>query len=163
MKKNARFITGVIDLIIVISAFIIPIWDYTRPTYFFGYKTGGYTHDNITTIELFDESMYYDEILHIFLVIAFVLLIVSAVLSFTNKKLNISKIIQGVSSIVVAVMYLLVHIEVFSLLSDYRSCELSAMGFLVVLLCIANAAISFKFVNEEKIENNIEKEEANVL
>lgn len=154
MKKNARYITGLLDLLIIISAFVLPMWSCSAYSYYYGSM-----NTDTTTIKLLNESMYNEEILHFCLLGSFLILFVSAVLSLTNKSLNVTRWTQFIASIIVAIMYFSIHIEIFSLIADI-TCELNFLGLVVVVICIANAVISFTC-----LKNNEEhkKENENVL
>lgn len=154
MKKYANIVTAIINIIIVASIFILKTWDYTWISLYYGLR-----YDKITTIELFNEL--YAKIVCICIISSMFALVASSALIFIKKNINIAKVVQSLASVVIAVMYFLVHIKVFSLIADYCVCKLNASGFIVVLLCIANAVLSMAFV-KEKI-NNIAKEDENVL
>lgn len=157
MKKNANVITAIIDLVIVISAFAFPTWDYAEGGYgnLFSWDWG-----SGSTIAAFSEITYYnDGFAKILMIASFGCLAVSAFMMFTKKKINLFKIIQSVASIVIPIVYFLYHISAFDHISDYAICELNGMGFIVVAICVVNAVLTLLFVKEE----NIVKENENVL
>lgn len=147
MKKNANIITGVIDLIVVISAFVFPTWDYA---------VGGYGNiyswdwGSGSTIAAFSEISYYDDaIAKILMVVSFLCLIISAIMMFQKKQFKVFKIVQTVASFIIPIVYFLYHISVFSHIADYAICELNGLGFLMVAVCVANAVLTLVFVKEE--------------
>lgn len=155
MKRNARYITGVLDLIITISAFVLPIWNCYAFSYYYGRM-----NTDVTTIYLLGEGMYNDEILKLCLFGSYLVLIVSAILSLTNKSLNITRWTQFVASSIIAIMYSAVHIEIFSLIADI-SCELNFLGFLVIVVCVVNAVISITCLKNNK--EDLKENDGNVL
>lgn len=148
MKKNMNIVTGVIDFIIVASAFILQTWSYASGGYLniFSWDWG-----SMTTIELLGENIYFIEILLIALIGSFGVLVLSGVFMFMKKKINLTKKLQAIASIVVVCFYFAVHIGIFEFRSDYSICELNAIGYGVVVICIINAVLSFALVKENEI------------
>lgn len=163
MKKNANIITGVIDLIVVISAFVFPTWDFAEGGYGNIYS---WDWGSGSTIAAFSEITYYnDGFAKILMIASFICLVVSAFMMFSKKNIKIFRIIQAVASIVIPIVYFLYHISAFDHVADYAICELNGMGFLMVVVCVVNAVLTMMFVKEENstkeeqecIVNNVEK------
>lgn len=148
MKKNMNIVTGVIDFIIVASAFILQTWSYAKGGYMniFSWDWG-----SMSTLELLGENIYFNEILLVALVGAFGALVLSGFSMFKKKKINQMKIVQGIASIVVVCTYIAVHLGVFEFISDYSICELNSTGLVVVIICIVNAVLSFALVKESDV------------
>lgn len=148
VKKKMGLITGIIDLCIVASVVVLPIWSYASGGYssIFSWDWG-----NMTTLELLDKRIYDKEILLVALLAAYVLLVLSAIFMFKKEKINLMKNLQAIASIVVVCMYVAVHIGIFSFMSDYSICELNPIGLGVVAVCAANVVLSFAFVKEKAI------------
>ena len=83
MKKNMNIVTGVIDFIIVASAFILQTWSYAKGGYMniFSWDWG-----SMSTLELLGENIYFNEILLVALVGAFGALVLSGFSMFKKKK-----------------------------------------------------------------------------
>ena len=148
MKKNMNIVTGVADLMIVASAFLLQTWSYASGGYrnIFSWDWG-----TMSTLELLGENIYFIEILLVALVGAFGALVLSGIFMFTKKKINQMKIVQGIASIVVVCAYIAVHFGIFEFRSDYSICELNGTGLVVVIICIVNAVLSFALVKESDI------------
>lgn len=149
MKKqiNANIVTAVLNIIIVFSSLFLNIWSYASGGYgnLYSWRWG-----EMSTIGLFNKGMYNDEILIFSLVVSFVSLIACAILNFQNKKTLLTKKIQIIGSIIIVIMFALVHIGVFEFYSDYSICELNTMGFIVIGICVINTVLSTVFLKKEK-------------
>ncbi len=157
MKRNANIITAIIDLVIVISVFIFPTWDYAEGGYGNLYS---WDWGSGSTVAVFSEITYYnDGLAKILMIVSFACLVVSAFMMFSKKNIKIFRIIQAVASVVIPIVYFLYHVSAFDHIADYAICELNGMGFLVVAVCVVNAVLTMVFVKEE----NIAKENENVL
>lgn len=147
MKKNANIITGIIDLIVVVSAFIFPTWDYAEGGYGNIYS---WDWGSGSTIAAFSEITYYnDGLAKILMIASFICLVASAFMMFSKKNIKIFRIIQAVASIVIPIVYFLYHISAFDHVADYAICELNGMGFLMVAVFVVNAVLTMVFVKEE--------------
>lgn len=144
--KNRNIVTAVLNIFIVYSSLFFNIWDYSvfRP------YTFKYYSKEMSTIALLDEGMYNSEALIFFLAVSFVALLVCSIFNFQNKKSSLANKIQIVASIVIVIMFALVHTGVFEFIADFGSCDLTEKGFVIISMCIINVVISTNFLIKNK-------------
>ena len=136
---------------------ILPTWDYGKGGYgnIFSWDWG-----TASTIGIFLEDLFYDDVIaKILLIFSLIVLIASAVLLFQKKKIKICKIMQAVAAVIISIIYFLYHISLFTSIADYAICEMNALGFIVVVVCIADAVISFVLVDENMNQKALLRED----
>lgn len=154
MKKYANIVIAVLDLIIVFAALFLNIWSYASGGYNNWYS---WNWGSMSTIQLFDKGMYGDGILIFALVLSFVGLVIAAILNFQNKKEKLAKKFQIIASVLIMIMFILVHIGIFEFYSDYSICELNNMGFVVIGLCVIDIILSIVLMKSKEEVNAVEK------